>query len=366
MNGNTFPPAATANADTALRAALDRQALLLAAGAWCAFFLIRSSIFLFAPGDAKDWRSMSARLLASVCGMALCLAIHALLRRRARPAWRTLLWALALALPATAVLDVAGALIWRAVSDHYVRNPQLWLSGKELAEDYLTYLWVFFCWSALYAGAASAIEVRRRDRQLAAAQAAAQESRLQALQLQIHPHFLFNTLNTLAGLIALGRNADSENMVLTLARFLRRTLSSPASQFVTLGAELDLLREYLALESLRFGERLRVRITLPPDCANALVPSLILLPLVENAIKHGLAASEDGIDLAIGAARTGEQLQLWVEDNGEGSRAGGLGIGLANVRQRLAACYGNAVGLQAGALARGWRSSLTLPWQVAG
>ncbi|MCQ4165539.1 sensor histidine kinase [Tahibacter harae] len=352
---------------------LQRTALLLAAGVWSAFFLIRSSLLLYAPGAVFDWGAQASRVLASVCGALLCLGMHLLLRRGGHSPWKMLLYALALALPAAALLDLAGAAIWRVFSSHYLNNPQRWLHPQELIEDYLTYLWVFVSWSALYVGAANAIEVRRRDQRLAAAEAAAQAAQLLALRLQIHPHFLFNTLNSLASLIALGRNEDSEKAVLTLSSFLRHTLSNLPYHSLSLAEEVRALGEYLDLETLRFGDRLRVQYRIADDCAALPVPSLILLPLVENAIKFGLAESEDGITLTLGAARDGEVLRLWVQDDGTGAvpARGGLGLGLANVRQRLQATYGEAAQLAAGPCAGGggggWRSEIRIPWaQLAG
>lgn len=111
-------------------------------------------------------------MLASVCGALLCLGMHLLLRRGGHSPWKMMPCAIALALPAAALLDLAGAAIWRLFSSHYIAHPPRWLHPQELIEDYLTYLWVFVSWSALYVGAANAIEVRRRDQRLAAAEAA--------------------------------------------------------------------------------------------------------------------------------------------------------------------------------------------------
>jgi two-component system LytT family sensor kinase len=177
------------------------------------------------------------------------------------------------------------------------------------------------------------------------------------------------TLNTLAGLIVLGRTAESEKMVLSLSRFLRYTLASTPSQLTTLSAEIGMLRQYLEIEAARFSDRLKVTWDIPADCEQALVPSLILLPLVENALKYGLGGSEDPVEIVIGAQRQGSALVLRVEDDGATAHCPttGLGIGLPNARQRLAALYGDSARLDSGPLEgtplkSGWRSAIRMPW----
>jgi len=345
--------------------ALDRSVLVFTVAVWAMHYIMRTTLMYLWPGHSSDWGTLLARLIASSLGVATCVLIHVLLKRtrRDRP-WRLLLMSLGLSIPACLLLTYIGEHVFYHLSPYYKAYPDRWMAPMELGETYKGYQWIFFAWCALYAAATNIIEVRRRDQQLAAAHSAAQQAQLLALRLQINPHFLFNTLNTLAGLIVLGRNAESEKMVLSLSRFLRYTLASSPSQFATLADEVKMLRRYLEIEAARFSDRLKVTFAIPQDCERALVPSLILLPLVENALKYGLGGSEGMVELTIGAQREGKELLLRVEDDGSGDAGTqtSLGIGLSNIQQRLSALYGSEAQLDAGPVVRGWRSMIRLPW----
>lgn len=346
---------------------LDRTVLALTLAVWAMHYAMRTMLSMM-PGDSWiEPGSLIARTVASSVGIALCLAIHAALRKADsnRP-WRVLGYALALSFPAAMLLTWAGEYIFRYFTDYYAMYPDRWMSSMELGETYKAYQWNLFAWCALYAAARNNAEVRRRDQQLAAATNAAQQAQLLALRLQVNPHFLFNTLNTLAGLIVLGRTSESEKMVLSLSRFLRYTLSRTPSQLTTLADEVGMLRQYLEIEAARFSDRLKVTWDIPSSCTQAMVPSLILLPLVENALKYGLGGSDRPVEIAIGARAEDGQLVLSVEDDGgsaHGNAGSGLGIGLSNARQRLAALYGDDARLDSAPLEHGWRSVIRVPWQ---
>ena len=350
---------------------LDRTVLLLTLGVWAMHYAMRT-MFSLMPGDTMlETGTLIARTIASSIGIALCLCIHVTLKRAGsdRP-WRLLGYAFLLSVPASMLLTWVGEFVFRYFTNYYTMYPDRWMARWELTETYKVYQWNFFAWCALYAAARNIAEVRRRDQQLADAHSAAQQAQLLALRLQINPHFLFNTLNTLAGLIVLGRTAESEKMVLSLSRFLRYTLASTPSQLTTLSAEIGMLRQYLEIEAARFSDRLKVTWDIPADCEQALVPSLILLPLVENALKYGLGGSEDPVEIVIGAQRQAGDLVLRVDDDGAAAHCPttGLGIGLPNARQRLAALYGDSAQLDSGPLEgtplkRGWRSVIRMPWQ---
>jgi len=346
---------------------LDRTVVALTLAVWAMHYVMRTMLSLM-PGDTwLEPGSLSARTVASSIGIALCLGIHAALKKADsnRP-WRLLGYALVLSLPASLLLMWAGEYVFRYFTDYYTMYPGRWMSTMELGETYKAYQWNFFAWCALYAAARNNAEMRRRDQQLADANSAAQQAQLLALRLQINPHFLFNTLNTLAGLIVLGRTAESEKMVLSLSRFLRYTLARTPSQLTTLADEIGMLQQYLEIEAARFSDRLKVTWDIPPDCTQAMVPSLILLPLVENALKYGLGGSDRPVEIIIDARHEGGELVLGVQDDGgstHGSAGGGLGIGLSNARQRLMALYGDDARLDSAPLEHGWRSVIRVPWQ---
>lgn len=186
---------------------------------------------------------------------------------------------------------------------------------------------------------------RNRASELSAQLAQAQ---LAALKMQIHPHFLFNTLNSIAALLHEDVDA-ADRMITRLSDFLRITLQSSATSVVTLGEELGFLQAYLDIERVRFRDRLKVEMTIAPDVLDAQVPNLILQPLVENAVQHGISKQIAIGVLQIDARRNDERLLIRIEDNGPGKpngngnlkRRSNGGVGLANTRARLEQFYGD-------------------------
>lgn len=181
-------------------------------------------------------------------------------------------------------------------------------------------------------------ESARLNEQLSRAQ-------LHALRRQIEPHFLFNTLNSIAGLIREGRNDSAVNMIAGLSDFLRRTLDDSTRQQVPLREEMEFAQRYLDIQKVRFADRLQLSVDVPDELYPAQVPSLILQPMVENAIKHGIAKRAQGGAVRIAASRHGGVLTISVSNDGpslpadwETARAG---IGISNVRTRLRSLYGD-------------------------
>jgi two-component system, LytTR family, sensor kinase len=169
------------------------------------------------------------------------------------------------------------------------------------------------------------------------------QSQLQALRAQLHPHFLFNTLNSIS--VLMRKDVEAANrMLLQLSSLLRLTLSRQATHEIKLRQELEMLERYLEIEKIRFQDRLTVRMQIDPTTLDALVPQLLLQPLVENALRHGIAKSERGGFIEIRAARQNGLVQLQVRDNGPGlkpaTEALSEGVGLANSRARLEYLYG--------------------------
>ncbi len=203
-----------------------------------------------------------------------------------------------------------------------------------------------FGWSCLYLALQYNAQVRESEKHLAVVREEALYAQMRALQYQVNPHFLFNTLNSVAGLMEEGATENARAMVLRLANFLRRTLALDPMADVRLDAEIALQLDYLGIEEARFSDRMEVRLEVDPTLHAAKVPGLILQPLVENAVKHGVARTPGAAILIIGAQRDGDgSLRLWVENSvptGERSGADGMGIGLANVANRLAARYAAA------------------------
>lgn len=219
-------------------------------------------------------------------------------------------------------------------------------------------------WCAVYLALGFASDVGRAERRASDFARAAQAAELRALRYQVNPHFLFNTLNSLSALVMRGRRDEAEAMIMNLSTFYRTSLSDGSVEDVTLREEIALQRLYLDIEMIRFPERLSVAVDLPDDLASTAVPSLILQPLVENAIKHGVSQTTKPVKIEISARREGGNLILTVRDNGcaktKSPSENGHGIGLANVRDRLAARFGDAARLETQASEDGFAVKLTL------
>jgi hypothetical protein len=239
----------------------------------------------------------------------------------------------------------------------------------------------FFCWIPMcliayvtVVGIASAIDYARRTREqaLMTAQLAQQltHAQLGALRMQLQPHFFFNTLNSISMMVRAGENKRAVEMLAVLGEVLRTLLRRSPSLETTLADELAFLRRYLEIEQVRFGERLEVRFVLGAEVDDALVPPLMLQPLIENALRHGIDPRPDGGVLTVAAQRRGEALEIEVADDGVGLPPGfcaeeSSGLGLTNTRARLERMYGPAASLAVdNGPAGGVRVRCRLPFHV--
>ena len=204
--------------------------------------------------------------------------------------------------------------------------------------------------------AAMEMETSRRSEVLA------REAELRALKAQVNPHFLFNSLNSISALTSIDPGA-ARAMTLRLAGFFRQSLGLHADRKVPLSRELDLVREFLAIEQVRFGERLRFEADVTPEAAACLVPSMLLQPLVENAVKHGIGQMIEPGRIHIHAECTGSLLRIGVENDVDPDTpcVKGTGVGLENVRRRLAAAYGIDASTHWGRDGTRFRVELALP-----
>jgi len=243
--------------------------------------------------------------------------------------------------------------IAKAVADQYARRLLFGRSGymllSSLAVNFLLY------WAIV--AVAHGLDYYRtgRDRELRASQLEARlaETRLQLLRMQLQPHFLFNTLNTISELVHEAPET-ADRMITRLSQLLRETLRSGDQPVVTLKRELELLDSYIDIQRTRFGDRLNVAIDAHADGLSAAVPSLLLQPIVENSIRHGLARTGSG-RIEIRARRDGTRLVLQVQDDGTGLTTGSEreGIGLGNTRARLETQFGSGFTLDVTNVDRG-------------
>ncbi|MEW6366073.1 MAG: histidine kinase [Acidobacteriota bacterium] len=239
-----------------------------------------------------------------------------------------------------------------ATLDLFMRLPEYvssWLAEGLPTVSVMWLPWNFITYGALLS-VIYAFEYQRRlrDRELVASQLQAQlaQAQLQVLKMQLQPHFLFNTLNAISALVHSNPDA-AERMIARLADLLRLTLDSSGRQEVALRDELQFLETYLDIQKMRFQDRLSVRFDIHPDTLDSPVPSLILQPIVENAVRHGIAPRAAGGHIEVRSAKRDGVLEVEVSDNGCGLGAKGArgveeGVGLANTRARLKQLYGDA------------------------
>jgi len=205
--------------------------------------------------------------------------------------------------------------------------------------------YIILSWSGLYFGSKYYQMLQVEKQNVLKANTVAHQAQLKMLRYQLNPHFLFNTLNAISTLILVEENKTANTMVTKLSEFLRYSLDKDPMKKVTLQSEIQALQLYLAIEQVRFEDRLHLDFNISDECQQALVPSMILQPLAENAIKHAIAVQEQGGCITISVSRFADDLLIEVADNGPGADIveGNLhrenGVGLANTRERLHALY---------------------------
>jgi hypothetical protein len=229
----------------------------------------------------------------------------------------------------------------------------------------LNYILVFGVNMALFQVSFARRASIKQELQLSQALANAQSAQLAALRYQLNPHFLFNALNSISALIVTKRNQEAELMTEKLSSFLRSSLNADPGELIPLEEELSLTEEYLDIESVRFGDRLDVEVDCGPDACEALIPSFLVQPLVENAIKHGVARSKSPTRINIDGEVADGILQIRVANcvapDPAGPTPASGGVGLANVRSRLQAVYGEEASLDTRLQEGRYVATVTIP-----
>lgn len=267
----------------------------------------------------------------------------------------------------------------------------MWLTGEtntwsEYGGWYFGAFYIFLCWSALYHGMMyyRLLDIEHLERLKAVehtkeeqikrlkAESVAREAQLKMLRYQINPHFLFNTLNAIYALIKLDDPKKALGMVGKLGNFLRYSLEYDPSIEISLEDEIHILRSYLDIEKVRFGDRLELQFEISESARSAKIPSLLLQPLIENSIKYAIARTEAGGFIKIGAYVSDHQLILDVSDNGPGFTdaqnaldANRTGVGLSNIQNRLSTLYGNYYAFTIGSnIPHGAHISIRIPYEA--
>lgn len=347
------------------------QQWLLVFAAWtflAVFSSAQSAVYFTQRGIPIVWRDMLPGRFADWYTCALFTPLFFWLARRYpidSRNWRT---TLPLTLGVTSLCVVAKYSLLVPLEHVLSLNPNATLSG-ELGRNFASESMAF--WAVI--GIIHAFEFNRRyrEREVAAADLRMRlsEAQLEALRSQIHPHFLFNTLHSVSTLMH--RDVDAADSMLTrLSDLLRQTLKHRGENEIALRDELSLADHYLAIMSVRFGDRLTVTRRIDAEALDAAVPQFILQPLLENALDHGVAVTAGPGSVEITARRRGNVLEMAVTDSGRGgaptSRSERHGIGLSNTRLRLEQLYGPAHSLTLEKLPdRGTRITIELPWHLA-
>jgi Histidine kinase len=323
---------------------IARQAAKLTLGVWAFTFILFLMPVVASKGELPPFAIGMTALVVGI-GMALSVPLY---------------WACARLQDAPTALKVGGVfgvvcltafafslsdalfganIIQMFMGEHHIPADVI----NRTVSNFISFSWLYGWLGTTYVILLTNAAMRERDLQLAEARTLAQTAQLTALRLQLNPHFLFNTLNAISSLIVTGRNRDGEAMLAKLCAFLRTALVGDGRSEVALGEELETLQTYLEIESVRFGDRLTVEFATPDALLELPVPVFILQPLVENAVKHGVAPTSRPVVVRVGARRDGDDLILSVSDNGgtvAGSRVSGTGVGLDNTRRRLEVIYG--------------------------
>lgn len=321
--------------------ASDRQRLFwfLQIAGWLGYF---GAAYLNALSYEKEASYLNLVVVVALLGFVLTLAMRYLYRAiwNSPPATLAVL---------TFSICYGMALIWRIITNNLYWE---WVSAEWREHTWMGQIsgvmssfYVLACWSGLYFGIKLYQQYQSQAQQTLAANAAAHQAQLKMLRYQLNPHFLFNTLNAISTLI-LDRDSEAANTTVTrLSDFLRYTLDNDPKNRVTLRKELEAIDLYLEIETVRFGERLIVKQEVEVRALDALVPSLILQPLVENAIKYAITPREEGGQILISANCSTSTLSITVSDDGPGMTNGGTqnarstGVGLRNIRDRLQQLY---------------------------
>jgi two-component system LytT family sensor kinase len=291
-------------------------------------------------------------LIATITGFSISLVLSVaygyLINRRPLITWTFTAMALAAAVAVSAMINAWTISLYQGGSESSFASLVVGVFYLDMT--------VLGAWSGLYYAINFFLRVEEQNDRLERLEAQATSAQLAMLRYQLNPHFLFNTLNSISTLVLLKQTEPANAMLTRLSSFLRHTLVTQPGAKVTVAQEVETLQLYLEIERMRFEERLRTEFRIDPAAAHACIPSMLLQPLVENAIKYGVSAQEEGARISLAAQIIGNRLRLTVSDTGPGlqgsrrselisnnpiaDRSTSTGVGLANIRNRLTQAYG--------------------------
>jgi sensor histidine kinase YesM len=318
----------------------NRAFWILQSIGWSGYFFLRA-ISGFA--NSMGWMFLVHTVLLTATGYSLTLLMASLYRRiiRMKPIW-TLVLSLATVLIAAGTFSIIET--WSVAT---FLKPEFRPEGVQYLGAILLDFALLTAWTALYYGINYFLLLEDQIRAHEKLESQASSAQLAMLRYQLNPHFLFNTLNSISTLVLLKQTERANAMLARLSSFLRYTLVNEPAGKVTLAQEVETLKLYLEIEKMRFEDRLRPHFRIEPETIGARLPSLLLQPLIENAIKYAVTPAENGADIWITASREGQAVRIEVADNGnddgaEVAASPSTGVGLANIRDRLSQAYGAA------------------------
>lgn len=316
----------------------NRAFWILQGGGWIAYLLLRA---LSGLANSMGLAFVLPAVIVTATGFSITLLLAVAYRRliAMKPIWT---WTITAILLVTAAALFSVLEVWAHATFY---QPGWQPKGIQFLGAILLDFSVLGAWTGLYYGINYYLLLAEQSERMLNMAAQANTAQLAMLRYQLNPHFLFNTLNSISTLVLLKQTDRANAMLSRLASFLRYSLVGEREGLATVAQEAEALKLYLDIERTRFEARLRTRFDIAPDVMEARLPSLLLQPIVENAIKYAVTPSEDGADIVVDARRMGDRLVITIADTGPGlaatpAEAGGTGVGLANIRERLAQSYG--------------------------
>ncbi len=343
----------------------NRAFWMLQSIGWGGYFVLRT---LSGLANAVEWTYVVHTLLLTATGYSITLLMAAVYRRliRMKPIYT---WVGSIIIVIVAAAAFSAIETW---SYGTIIRPGSSLGGIRFLGAILLTAALLIAWSALYYSINFYLLLEEQSDRLLRLENQASSAQLAMLRYQLNPHFLFNTLNSISTLVLLKQTERANAMLSRLSSFLRYTLVNESTGLVTVAQEIETLKLYLEIEKMRFEERLRPHFHIDPSCSRALLPSLLLQPLIENAIKYAVTPQEEGADIAIEVKCQTGRVLITVSDTGPGAdtlnrtRAdGSTGVGLANIRDRLAQAYGDNHRFETQSeITGGFRVLIDIPYQV--
>ena len=342
----------------------NRAFWILQSAGWGGYFLLRT---LSGIANEMEWSFALHTALLTATGYSITLLMASAFRRliKMRP---IVTWV------ATVIIVAIAAAAFSAIETWSIStfvDPDVKLGGVRFLGAILLTFTLLVAWSALYFSINYYLLLEQQTDRLLNLEHQASSAQLAMLRYQLNPHFLFNTLNSISTLVLLKQTDRANAMLSRLSSFLRYTLVNEPAGVVTVAQEVETLKLYLEIEKMRFEERLRPHFQIDRQVERALMPSLLLQPLVENAIKYAVTPQEEGADISIEAKLNVDRVAITVSDTGPGAEdhwvraQQSTGVGLANIRDRLAQAYGDNHRFETHSDIRGgFRVTIEIPYQI--